>query len=420
MMNERNSLSNYVLCLSLTLIILVPMTAGCSFFKDWTAKGANDSTQPKDSVADAASPETVENIPAPAPAIPEEPALLVAGDTNLTLFGEFQERSRIPFQNRPVSPMKQHTFTAEGADFDLDISPDGKRLVFSSTRHTTEPNLYMKTIEGRAVTQLTSDPAADVQPCFSPDGKKILFASYRSGNWDIWMMSLDGGQAIQITDSAKHEIHPSFAPDGQRLVYCVFNEKSEQWELWTQHLNLPASKKVIGVGLFPEWSPMADSIVYQKARERGGRWFSIWRIDLLHGEPSFPVEIAASTEMAYIQPSWSPDGSWITYGTAEIGDTSEWPDGGPTMMTRGDIWVVKADGTQPLKLTDGGGVNFSPVWSVDSRVYFTSLQNGSENSWSVKPLLVQMTQMPTASNDNADGIASQNGYSRTSEPNKGG
>jgi TolB protein len=143
---------------------------------------------------------------------------------------------------------------------------------------------------------------------------------------------------------------------------------------------------MIGLGLFPEWSPVSDSIVYQRARERGGRWFSIWRIDLDNGEPKFPVEVAASSDMALIQPSWSPDGQWVTYGTAQVGTGSDLPEESNSAMARGDIWIIRADGSSPIQLTDGTGVNFSSVWGSDNRVYFTSLQNGCENVWSVRPL----------------------------------
>ena len=45
----------------------------------------------------------------------------------------------------PRLPMKQHSFTSEGADFDVDVSPDGQRMVFASTRHSAQPDLYIKT-----------------------------------------------------------------------------------------------------------------------------------------------------------------------------------------------------------------------------------------------------------------------------------
>ena len=130
------------------------------------------------------------------------------------------------------------------------------------------------------------------------------------------MISTDSGRATQLTRSPWHEVHPSFSPDGRQLVYCMFNARAEQWELWVLQLDRPDARRMIGVGLFPRWSPKGDSILYQRARERGGRWFSIWRIDLENGEPRFPVELAASSQMALIQPTWSPDGEWVAYGTA--------------------------------------------------------------------------------------------------------
>lgn len=338
-----------------------------------------------------------------APPSPPEPRLERTADAQLTLFGEFPDRQRVPFHAQAASPMKQHTFTTEGADFDVDVSPDGQWVVFCSTRHTPRPNLYLKTIDGQAVTQLTDAPASDVQPCFSPDGQWVAFASNRSGNWDLWMVGLQGGQPVQLTNSSQHEVHPSFAPDGQRLAYCVFNSRGERWELWTLELNRTGSRRMIGAGLFPEWSPKGDSIVYQKARERGGRWFSIWRLDLAGGEPKFPVEVAASAEMALIQPSWSPDAEWITYGSAQVGAGGDLPESQNSTLDRGDIWIVRADGSSALQLTEGGSAHFGSVWSVDGRVYFTSLQNGRENIWSVRPLLTGRESFSAQSDDAAGG-----------------
>lgn len=315
-----------------------------------------------------------------------EPSLPAATDPHLTLFGELPERSRVPFTDRAVSPMKQHTFTTEGADFDVDVSPDGEWIVFASTRHTARPNLYLKRVDGRAVTQLTDEPAGDVHPVFSPDGRHIAFASRRSGSWDLWMVTLEGGQPTQLTHSPRPELYPSWSPDGRRLVYCVFNDRAGQWEIWTLHLGHPGSRRMIGVGLFPRWSPVTDSIVYQKARERGGRWFSIWRVDLDLGEPQFPVEVAVSAEMALIRPAWSPDGQWISYGTAYPAEYRERPDEVGVMLARGGIWVIGRDGASPRRLTDEQGIHFGPAWGSDGRVYFTSNQGGSENIWSVQAI----------------------------------
>ncbi|MCL2330706.1 MAG: DPP IV N-terminal domain-containing protein [Phycisphaerae bacterium] len=332
------------------------------------------------------------------PPPPPEPQLRAVGDAQLTLFGEFPDRERTEFHSQAASPMKQHTFETEGAGFDVNLSPDGKTMVFASTRHYPYPKLYIKNVDGQAITQLTDDRCADVQPCFSPDGQHIAFASNRSGNWDIWIIALQDGRVTQVTHAPQHEVHPSFSPDGKQLAYCQFNERSQQWELWVVSLAQPNSRRMIGLGLFPQWSPRGDSIVYQRARERGGRWFSVWRIDLEpNGEPKFPIELAASSQMALIQPSWSIDGEWVTYGTAEVGAGGDGiSDPGSLTMSRGDIWIVRADGSSPTQLTNGGGVNFGPVWSTDDRVYFTSRQNGLENIWSVRPMAKSAQPVVTA------------------------
>ncbi len=352
---------------------------------------------------------------------PPEPSMNVTADAHLTLFGELPERTRIPFRPQASAPMAQHSFTTEGADFDVDLSPDGKWMVYASTRNTVQPDIYLKSVDGLAVTQLTSDPAADVQPCFSPDGKSIAFASYRSGNWDIWMIGLEGGQATQVTFSPHHEIHPSFAPDGRRLVFCMFNQRAEQWEICTLQLDQPGSQKTVGIGLFPKWSPVEDSIVYQKARQRGGRWFSIWRMDLVMGEPRFPIELAASAEMALIQPSWSPDGAWVTYGTAMLGSPGQPPEETLSpVASRGDIWIMRSDGTSNMCLTDGASAHFGPAWSSDNRVYFTSLQGGVENVWSVRPSFQEGLQVHQPTKDSAAHIPNRGVGTRNEQGGQGG
>ena len=111
--------------------------------------------------------------------------------------------------------------------------------------------------------------------------------------------------------------------------------------------------------------------------------------------------------MALIQPAWSPDGQWITYGTAMLNSGSDTTDGGSSVMSRGDIWVMRADGSSPMQLTDGAGTHFSPAYGTDGRVYFTSLRNGAENIWSVKPMLVPITPAPAASKEPSGGAPGQ-------------
>jgi Tol biopolymer transport system component len=39
--------------------------------------------------------------------------------------------------------------------------------------------------------QLTSEPGREFEARWSPDGNKLVFTSTKSGHWDIWVMTLD-------------------------------------------------------------------------------------------------------------------------------------------------------------------------------------------------------------------------------------
>ncbi|MFT3788608.1 MAG: DPP IV N-terminal domain-containing protein [Tepidisphaeraceae bacterium] len=149
------------------------------------------------------------------PGEPEKPA----GDVNV--FGELDGVGPSVYTPGGKGGFIQHTYVDEGYDADVRVSPDGKSLIFTSTRHSEHPDIYTQRVDGLAVTQITTDPADDAFPCFSPDGKRVAFASNRTGNWDIYVMDLDGTDVEQITRSPAQEIHPSFSPDGTRLAFCA-------------------------------------------------------------------------------------------------------------------------------------------------------------------------------------------------------
>jgi TolB protein len=215
-------------------------------------------------------------------------------------YGETDAMFWVDGEDEGQGSVSQVTFASEGSDFDPEVDATGSFLIYASTQHSTQSDIYRKMVDGKTITRMTFDPADDAMPTISPDGRWIAFASNRSGNWDIWMMPSDGGAATQMTFDDDHELHPSFSPDGTELTYCRRNSRSNHWEIWSYTINSPGMRTYVCDGLFPQWSPDTDAstLLFQKARQRGSQFFSIWTVQFKDGACSNPTEITSASDAA--------------------------------------------------------------------------------------------------------------------------
>jgi Tol biopolymer transport system component len=126
-----------------------------------------------------------------------------------------------------------------GYDAEATISRDGKKIVFTSTRHG-DLDIYTMDADGSHVRQLTHELGYDGGPFFSFDGKKIVYraqhpttdkeiADYREllsrglirpGNLEIWVMDADGKHKHQVTHNGAANFAPFFHPDGKRIIFA--------------------------------------------------------------------------------------------------------------------------------------------------------------------------------------------------------
>src|SRR5689334_2974162 len=104
--------------------------------------------------------------------------------------------------------------TDEGTWISLDVSPDGRTIVFDLLG-----DLYTMPITGGEATALTSGMMYDAQPRFSPNGKAIVFTSDRNGGDNVWTMDL-ATKATHVVTTGKSIRYrsPVWTPDGKYIV----------------------------------------------------------------------------------------------------------------------------------------------------------------------------------------------------------
>jgi len=133
-------------------------------------------------------------------------------------------------------PSKLVRFTTDEATWlHLDVSPDGRQIVFSLLG-----DLYLLPIEGGSARRITSGTGYDVQPRFSPDGQQIAFASDRGGLENLWVAAADGTGARQVSSEKDSTVSaPAWSPDGQYLLgrkRLTDRSSLGTVELWLFHL----------------------------------------------------------------------------------------------------------------------------------------------------------------------------------------
>jgi imidazolonepropionase-like amidohydrolase/Tol biopolymer transport system component len=104
--------------------------------------------------------------------------------------------------------------TDEGTWISLDVSPDGRTIVFDLLG-----DLYTMPIAGGTATQLTKGMQYDAQPRFSPDGKLVVFTSDKDGGDNVWTIDVATKALKQITKGkAMRYRSPEWTPDGMYVV----------------------------------------------------------------------------------------------------------------------------------------------------------------------------------------------------------
>jgi Tol biopolymer transport system component len=122
---------------------------------------------------------------------------------------------------------------APGYDAEGSYSPDGRRIVFTSSRDG-DPEIYIMDADGKNPRRVTRAKGYDGGPFFSPDGKKIIYRSDRKQNdlLQIYINNPEGTAERALTGNDAVNWGPFFHADGRRIVYSTSLHGHQNYEIY--------------------------------------------------------------------------------------------------------------------------------------------------------------------------------------------
>ena len=239
---------------------------------------------------------------------------------------------------------------------------DGKHVVYERFLHPASTEHLISTASRDPEFELVlSEPF----PSFSPDGTKLVYSQYGNGgtsvgNTSIEMMNADGSDKHTLFHREEFSAFDAvWSPTGDMIAFCVGR--------YFRAAGFPASQVAVvkpdGWGFrviaddganngFPSWSPEGNRIVYKRGRQ-------LVILTLADGK----VTPLTDEKHWYNFPQWSPKGDTIMFTSDRDGDF--------------ELYTIHPDGSGLRRLTNVPGINAHSAWSSDGEwVAFSSGRMG--------------------------------------------
>jgi Tol biopolymer transport system component len=234
----------------------------------------------------------------------------------------------------PLAPARHLQFDEhEGTWVSLDVSPDGKTIVFELLG-----DLYRMSIAGGQAQCIVCGLPFDSQPTYSPDGSMLAFVSDRSGNENLWVARSDGTESRQLSmlDDNSVFISPAWSADQQSIYISRFKPDINAFELFRYGLDGSPGEQITHAKATPSTPKPYRTSALGAAPSPDGRFlyyasktglgfdddnvFPLWHIvrrNLATGDEDTVVNAEGSA----FRPQVSPDGRFLVYATRFQGKT---------------------------------------------------------------------------------------------------
>lgn len=226
--------------------------------------------------------------------------------------------------------------TDEGTWMSVDVSPDGRSLVFDLLG-----DLYTLPMQGGKATRITSGQGFDAMPAFSPNGEQIAFVSDRNGAPNLWVANADGSDPRRLSDTrgfGYDYVSPSWTPSGRAVIVSHNNGPAETglsrrgftpFDLYLFMLEGGRGERLTGGREDSEAGssrarPGGESYLGARFANEQLLWYStsrdpqVYTLDLQNGQSIRRT----NREAGAFRPVPSPDGKWLVYATRRHGATA--------------------------------------------------------------------------------------------------
>lgn len=259
--------------------------------------------------------------------------------------------------------MVAETLWEFGRVSDVQVSPDGQKLLFGVTWYDVEANsgnrdLYVMPVAGGEPLNVTRSPGSESNGRWRPDGQKIGFISSRGGTPQLWEMDPDGGNPVQVSKVEGGISGFGYSPD---MAHVFFTKRVKVLPVAADlYPDLPAANALIADDLmYRHWDRWKDgyvSHVFIAAYSESGLGEAR---DIMEGEP-YNTPMVPFGGMSQI--AWMPDGQALAYTCKKMAGIEY------TLSTNSNIYLYDLATGLTTDLTPfNDGYDRNPVFSPDGR-----------------------------------------------------
>jgi Tol biopolymer transport system component len=251
-------------------------------------------------------------------------------------------------------------------DWDPAFSPDGRSIVFVRTLTDGVDDLWIVPARGGDARRLTFENRALTGADWTPDGKSLVFSSSRAGLFSLWRLPLSGGEPQLIGGGGSKMKHPSAARTRNAVAYENWNYEVNLWSVPLAGAAGASPARVTFAAdeweFDPEFSPDGSRVAYVSTRTGAPEIFTTG------ARGGDPVQVTRLGGPQVASPRWSPDGRMLLF-TAR-------PEG------QADLYTVPASGGTIRRLTRDPGDELAASFSRDGKfVYFSSRRSDAWQIW---------------------------------------